>query len=204
MSIDRRKLLSSAVLGGAGVVGATAFGAVSAEAAFAAESDSDAALRALAGLPDPNFIEGVVSSINDTMVIVTPSAGGIDRFYVTHGTSVWKLRPATFDKIEVGDGLYARGLRMPDGALAADAVWVNIINIQAHVVSMSRNAINLEHQGDRIVAHVIPGTSAVSYNSTPAVSDMSRIRVGQHVQVLGAWRPGTNEVDIATVYAAAA
>jgi hypothetical protein len=203
MSIDRRQLLTSAVLGGAGVVGATAFGSVAPEAAFAAESDSDAALRAMAGLPDPNFIEGVVTSISGTRVFVTPSPGGLDRFYVTHGTSVWKLRPTSFDKIEVGDGLYARGLRMPDGALAADAVWVNIVNLQAHVVSMSRNTINLEHHGDRVAAHVIPGTSAVSYNSTPAVSDLSRLRVGQHVQVLGAWRPGTNEIDIATVYAAA-
>ncbi|MGH3656976.1 MAG: cell wall protein [Micromonosporaceae bacterium] len=202
MSFDRRKLLTSAVLGSAGVVGATAFGSVGAEAAFAAESPSDAALRKLAGLPDPNFIEGVVTSINDSKVIVAPSPGGVDRFYVTNGTSVWKLRPATFDKIEVGDGLYARGLRMPDGALAADAVWVNIVNIQAHVVSISRNTLNMEHHGDKIVGNVIPGTSAVSYNSTPAVSDMSMLKVGQHVQVLGAWRPGTNEIDVATVYAA--
>lgn len=62
----------------------------------------------------------------------------------------------------------------------------------------------MEHYGDRIIGHVIPGTSAVSYNSTPAVSDLSRLRVGQHIQVLGAWRPDTTEIDIATVYAAAA
>ncbi|MBM0224688.1 MULTISPECIES: hypothetical protein [Micromonospora] len=29
------------------------------------------------------------------------------------------------------------------------------------------------------------------------------LRVGRHVQVLGAWHPDTNEIDIATVYAAA-
>lgn len=203
MSIDRRRLLTSAVLGSAGVVGATAFGSVAPEAAFAARSESDEALIAAAGLPDPNFVEGRITSISGTQLIVAPSTGGMDRVYVTHGTSIWKLRPTAFDKIEVGDGMYARGLRMPDGALAADAVWVNIVNIQAHVVSMSRNVINLEHFGDRIVGHVVPGASAVSYNSTPAISDMSRLRVGQHVQVLGAWRPDTNEVDIATVYAAA-
>src|SRR5690606_14471384 len=106
--------------------------------------------------------------------------------------------------IQVGGGLYARGLRMPDGALAADAVWVNIVNITAHVTSMSRNTLHLEHHGDKIVGHVVPGTSGVSYNSTPATSDMSMLKVGQHVQVLGAWRPGTNEVDIATVYATTA
>ncbi|HEX6077108.1 MAG TPA: cell wall protein [Micromonosporaceae bacterium] len=201
MSIDRRRLLTTAVLGGAGIVGASGLGSLAPEAAFAAPSVSDDALKALAGLPDPNFVEGVVTEISGTQLIVGPSSGGTDRIYVTHGTSIWKLHPASFDKIEVGDGLYSRGLRMPDGALAADAVWVNIVNIQAHVVSLSRNAIQLEHSGDRIVGHVIPGTSAVSYNSTPAVSDMSMLQVGQHVQVLGAWRPGTNEIDIATVYA---
>ncbi|MDZ5443536.1 hypothetical protein U2F26_12425 [Micromonospora sp. 4G57] len=29
------------------------------------------------------------------------------------------------------------------------------------------------------------------------------LRVGRHVQVLGAWHPDTNEIDIATVYTAA-
>ncbi len=29
------------------------------------------------------------------------------------------------------------------------------------------------------------------------------LQVGRHAQVIGAWRPDTNEVDLATVYAAA-
>lgn len=201
MSIDRRRLLTSAVLGGAGIVGASGLGSLAPEAAFAAPSASDQALKSLAGLPDPNFVEGVVTGISETQLTVTPSTGGNDRIYVTHGTSIWKLHPATFDKIEIGDGLYSRGLRLPDGALAADAVWVNIVNLQGHVVSLSRNTIHMDHAGSPVVAHVIPGTSAVSYNSTPAVSDMSMLRVGQHIQVLGAWHPGTNEIDISTVYA---
>jgi hypothetical protein len=201
MSIDRRRLLSSAVLGGAGIVGATGLGALAPEAAFGAPSVSDDAAKALAGLPDPNFVEGVVTGISGTQLVVAPSSGGSDRIYVTHGTSIWKLHPAAFDKIETGDGLYARGLRMPDGGLAADAVWVNIVSIQGHVVSLSRNTIHMEHAGEPLVGHVVPGTSAVSYNSTPAVSDMSMLRVGQHIQVLGAWRPGTNEIDISMVYA---
>ncbi len=31
---------------------------------------------------------------------------------------------------------------------------------------------------------------------------MSLLKVGKHIKVVGAWRPGTNEVDLATVYAA--
>jgi hypothetical protein len=41
------------------------------------------------------------------------------------------------------------------------------------------------------------------YNNTPAVSDLSMIKVGAHVQIVGAWHPDTDEVDIATIYAAA-
>ncbi|GAB3957197.1 hypothetical protein GCM10027614_71970 [Micromonospora vulcania] len=63
--------------------------------------------------------------------------------------------------------------------------------------------LHLDHQGRRIVAHVVPDRSAAVYNGTPAVSDLSLLRVGRHVQVLGAWHPDTNEIDIATVYAAA-
>ena len=205
MSMDRRRLLTSAVLGTAGVVGATAFGSVAPEAAFAAPSQAEEELRALAGLPDPNFIDGVVTSIEGTQVLVRRSDdGATDRIYITHGTSVWKLHPTTADQIEVGDGLYSRGLRLPDGALAADAVWVNIVNVHAHVVSMSRNKLVMEHFGSKIIGHVVPGTTGVSYNNTPAVSDLSLLQVGQHVQVLGAWRPGSNEMDIATVWAAVA
>lgn len=201
MSVDRRQLLTSAVLGSAaGIVGATTLGSVAPEAAFAAPAESE---DDFAGRADPNFIDGVVTSISGSQLLVRRSEdGALDRIYVTNGTSVWKLHPTSFDKIEAEDGLYARGVRLPDGALAADAVWVNIVNLQVHIASMSRNALHLEHHGSRIVAHVVPGMSVVSYNSTPAVSDLSALRVGQHIQVLGAWRPGTNEIDISTVYAA--
>ena len=57
------------------------------------------------------------------MLLLTGSDKAIHRIYVTGATSVWKLRPATVDAAEVGDGLYARGVRMDDGTLAADACW---------------------------------------------------------------------------------
>ncbi len=92
---------------------------------------------------------------------------------------------------------------MPDGTLAADAIWLNIVNLQVHITSIGRSAMHLDHHGDRIVGHVVAGTTAAVYNSTPAVSDLSLLQVGKHAQIIGAWRPDTNEVDIATVYAAA-
>lgn len=200
--MDRRGLLSTAVFGSAGIVGATAFGSVAPEAAYADESVNLAVELDAAGLHDPNFVDGRVSAINGSQLLVEGyDVGVLERVYVAGGTSIWKLRPTAFDKIEVGDRLSARGVRMPDGALAADAVWMNIVNFTAHVASIGHNVINLDHHGSRIVGRVVPGTSVASYNNTPAVSDLSMIEVGQHVQVLGAQRPDSNEVEIATVYA---
>ncbi|MEV4198899.1 cell wall protein [Micromonospora globbae] len=195
-TLDRRRLLAIAALGG--VVGATALGSLAPEAAFAAE-----ATAVEPGMPDPNFAEGRISKISGNMLLVTGSDTVLHSIRITGGTSIWKLQPTTFDQVAVGDGLYARGVRLPDGTLAADAVWVNIVNLHAHIASVGRNVLHLDHKGQHIVGHVVPRLSAAVYNGTPAVSDLSLLRVGRHVQVLGAWHPDTNEIDIATVYAAA-
>ncbi|ADD40817.1 hypothetical protein [Stackebrandtia nassauensis] len=194
--MDRRKLLTGAVLGTA-IVGASALGGLAPEDAFAAET-----LKIEPGAPDPEFAEGLIKSINGNTFQATGSDTTLWRVRVTDSTSVWKLKPSRFEKIEVGDGMYARGVLMDDGTIAADSVWVNIVNIKAHVVSVKGRQLRLDHKGERIVAHMVDGTSAAVYNGRSAVSDLSGITVDSHVQVLGAWRPGTNEVDIATVYAA--
>jgi hypothetical protein len=164
---------------------------------------ADPKLDVEAGAPDPNFVEGRITGIAGGLLIVTGSDRTLNQIHLTKATSVWKLRPTTSDAAKVGDGLYARGVRMPDGTLAADAVWLNIVNLQVHITSIGRNVMHLDHHGDRIVGHVVTGTTAAVYNNTPAVSDLSLLEVGRHAQVIGAWRPDTNEVDVATVYAAA-
>ena len=196
--LGRRRFLSSAVLGTtATVVTATTIGSV------APEAYADPKLDVEAGAPDPNFVEGRITGIAGGLLMVTSSDRTLNQIHLTKATSVWKLRPTTTDAAHVGDGLYARGVRMPDGTLAADAVWLNIVNLQVHITSIGRNVLHLDHYGDRVVAHVVAGTTAAVYNNTPAVSDLSLLEVGKHAQVIGAWRPDTNEVDVATVYAAA-
>jgi hypothetical protein len=196
--LGRRRFLSGAVLGTtATVITATTIGSVAPEAV------ADPKLDVEAGAPDPNFVEGRITGIAGGLLMVTSSDRTINQIHLTKATSVWKLRPTASDAAQVGDGLYARGVRMPDGTLAADAVWLNIVNLQVHITSIGRNMMHMDHHGDRIVGHVVAGTTAAVYNNTPAVSDLSMLQVGKHAQVIGAWRPDTNEVDIATVYAAA-
>ncbi len=196
--MDRRKVLTSAVLGVAGLVGATALGSLAPEAAFGASVTPDV----LPGEVDPNFAEGRVTRIDGTLIVANGSDGRLHRIQVTTATSIWKLYPTTFDAVLPGDGLYARGLLMPDGSLAADSIWVNIVSVDAHVAMLQRDAVHLDHNGSRIVGHVVPGRSAAVYNGTPAISDMSMVQVGRHVHVIGAWHPDTNEIDIATLYPA--
>ena len=195
--VDRRRFLTRAALGTATVVGATALGSLAPEAAFGA-----AGPRVDPGAPDPNFVEGRITSIDGMLIRATGSDGTLHRVQATSGTSVWKLTPTTFDAAKPGDGFYARGVPMPDGSLAADALWINIVSLDAHVATMGPNTMYLDHHNSRVVAHVVPGTSAAVYNGTPAVADLSLIRVGSHVHMIGAWHPDTSEMDIATVYAA--
>lgn len=195
-TMNRRNLLATAVLGGAGVVGASALGGFAPEDAFAAET-----VKLVPGMRDPEFAEGLISSIDGDVISAKGSDGTLWRVRVTDATAIWKLTPTTFDAVAVGDGMYARGPQLDDGTLAADSVWANIVNIKAHLVSMRENRLELDHNGDRIVGHVVPGTTAAVYNGTPAVADVSMVRVDSHVQVLGAWIPGTNEVEVATIYA---
>ena len=198
-TMDRRALLTRAALGATGLVAASAMGSLAPEAAFAASP----AASPDAGAPDPNFAEGLITGRNQDLLQVQGSDGRLHKIQLTGVTSIWKLQPTTMDQAKIGDGLYARGVKMPNGVLAAESVWLNIVNLEVHITSIGKDVLHLDHSGERIVGHVVSGTTAAVYNGTPAVSDLGLLKVGQHAQVIGAWRPDTNEVDIATVFAAA-
>lgn len=195
---SRRDLLKSAVLGGgAGVVAATALGSLGPEAAFATTA---APQKVEPGAPDPDFAEGRIRSIKENTLLVLGSNLVFHTIRVVDGTSLWKLGPVAFDQAQPGDGLYARGVLMPDGILAAESVWLNIVNIKGHIKNITGQTIHLDHNGNEVLCHVVAGKSVAIHSESPPTADLSMLKVSQHVQILGAWRPDTNEVDIATVF----
>lgn len=192
-SLDRRRFLTTAALGGATIVGASMLGALDAEAAFAAPAPSlDPAVTGA-------FAEGRVTGRSGSLLQVAGSHGDQYRIRLTNATSVWKLRPTTAAAVRVGDGLYARGVTMPDGTIAADAVWVNIVNLACVIRGIARDRLHLSHANHALVGRVVPATTTASYAGGAPTSDLSRLRIGQWAQVLGAWRPDDDTVDLVRV-----
>ncbi|MCE3034874.1 cell wall protein [Streptomyces sp. CMSTAAHL-2] len=192
--IDRRSLLTSAALGGATIVGASALGGLDADAAFAAPMPSlDPAVSR------SSFIDGRVSRIKGSTLDVVESDGSHRLVQLTNATSVWKLETVTAEAIETGDGLYARGVEMPDGSVAADAVWVNIVNLYVTVRGIERSRLHLSHGRNALVGHIVAKRTTASFRGGALTSDLSQLKIGHHAQVLGAWRPADDSVDIARI-----
>src|SRR5262249_16384821 len=185
--MNRRRFLAATALGGAGVVSASGLAGMLSTAADAEAADID-----LAGLPDPNFLEGKVVSVAAASLVVTTPDLGRRRTLVTDGTQVWKVRDPTLESVRADDHLYARGLPLPDGSFAADNIWVNIVNLHAEVVGVDGGKLHFNHHGEAWTGHLQPDTVA-RYSMKAPSRDLSGVSAGKHVQVVGAWRPGTNE-----------
>jgi hypothetical protein len=193
--MDRRRFLAATALGGAGVVSAAGLAGV-----LSSATDVEAADIDLAGQQDPNFLEGKVVSVDAaSLVVLTPDLV-LRRTYVTNGTQVWKVRDTTLEAVQANDHLYARGLPLQDGSFAADSIWVNIVNLHAEVVGVDASTLRFTHHGEGWTGHLQPDTVA-RYSMRAPSRDLSGVAAGPHVQVVGAWRPGTNEIDVSTVFA---
>jgi hypothetical protein len=193
--IDRRQFLTAAALGGATIVGASALGGLDPASAFADPTPSlDPAIDTGA------FAEGRVTQIKGSTLEVAGSHGDQYLIQLTNATSIWKVHSTSADAIEVGDGLYARGVDMPDGTIAADAVWVNIVNLHCTVRGIGKDKVELEHGHSSVVGNLVPGTTTASYLGSAQTADLSGLKIGQAVQVLGAWRPADNSVDVVTMW----
>ena len=191
--LDRRQFLSRAALGGATVVSVGNLGPVLSSA------EADPGAQRLDG-DDPNYFEGLVHSIQDSALLVTSSIYLIRRVQVGSGTRIWKGGDATLADIRPGDYLYASGVPGQNADFLADGIWANIVNLHVAIESIAPGRLDFDHVGGPIVGHVSTDT-VVAYNGGPEIRDLSRLRPGLHVQVIGAWRPGTDEMDVTRIYA---
>lgn len=194
---SRRRFLAATVLGGAGVVSASALTGLVAKAATLDQTDEqdDVGINQ----PDPYFLEGLVVSVAESAIIVLTNDLVLRRVLAT-GTQVWKVRVTTLERVQVGDRLYARGVPMEDGSFAATNIWANIVNLVVRVAGTSESRLELEHRGKQWTGHLQPDT-IVRYSGRAPSRDFSRVRPGSHVQIVGAWRPNTNDIDVSTVFA---
>lgn len=193
--MERRQFLTTAALGGTTIVGASALGAVDAEAAFAEPTPSlDAAIS------KTSFAEGRITAIKGSLLEVAGSWGDHHRIQVTNGTSVWKKQHTTIDAARVGDGLYARGVEMPDGVIAADAIWINIVNLFCTISDVRKDRLRLQHGNHVLLGRIEPGTTVASKLGGTPGHDLSVLRVNRPAQVLGAWRPEDDSIDVVRVW----
>jgi hypothetical protein len=190
--LDRRQFLARTALGSAGVIAASGLGPLAAEAIGAMDDVGP-------GERDPYFAEGKILSIDGTTLVVSSPDLLLQRIQVTAGTTVWKLRETTLDDVKVDDRLYARGVPSEDGTFLAERIWVNIVNLHVALAGIASDRLLLDHPGGRLVGHVVPETVAV-YSLMAPTHDLSKLRVGMHAQVVGAWHPDTDEIDVATIY----
>jgi hypothetical protein len=193
--LDRRQFLARAALGSATAVSAASLGPL-APLAQAGDGTSPAPVNGL----DPNFFEGRIVSIDGATLVVTSDSYLIRRIQVANGTTIWKFRDTTFDQIAVDDRLYARGVIAENGDFVAQSIWVNIVNLHVEIASIRSGRLLFNHPSGQLVGHLKPETVA-AYNVGPETRDLSRLRPGLHVQVIAAWHPDTNEVDVARIYA---
>src|SRR5919202_6792199 len=193
--LDRRQFLKRAALGGATAVSAGSLGPL-APLAQAGDGTSVAPVNGL----DPNFFEGRIVSIDGSALVVTSDTYLIRRIQVVNGTTIWKFKDTTFDQIVVNDRLYARGVIAENGDFVAQSIWVNIVNLHVEIASIRSGRLLFNHPNGPLVGHLVPDTVA-AYNVGPDTRDLSRLRPGLHVQIVGAWHPDTNEIDVSTFYA---
>jgi len=190
--LDRRQFLTRAALGSATVVSVGGLGPTLARAdgeSEAARVDGD----------DPNFFEGLVASIRDSTLLVTSNTYLIRRVQVGSGTRVWKGGDATLADIRPGDYLYASGVPGQNADFFADGIWANIVNLDVQIANVAPGRLDFNHTGGPIVAHLTANT-VVAYNGAAETKDLSRLRPGLYAQVIGAWRPGTDEMDVTRIY----
>lgn len=193
-TINRRQLLKGAVLGSAGVLSAAAFGVL----AQPVNGPQDAFNTA--GERNPNFAMGLVHAIEGAAIASFNEESLIQRIELTSATRVWKGQDTTLAAVKPGDFFYARGEPIADGRFIVETIWVNIVNLHLEIVDVKSDRFVFSDPHGQIVGHVRPYTIVFYDPNTPVTRDLSGLQIGQHVQVIGCWRPGKDEFDVSKIF----
>lgn len=182
-AVSRRGFLQQALVAGAGTrLTAPLLGA----GAAAALRDSVSTPQPPAEL-DPNFIAGrVVERVADDEYLVEDPDKKIRPMRVSPPTRVWKRAYVNRYGVVEGDCLYARGQLQPDGVLAVDRLWVDIITFPATVMQATADVhVMSEWTGDEFKFPVAPFTEVEQAGGGYAKGDASTLQRDDGLQAVG-------------------
>lgn len=176
---NRRQFLGRALMAGAG--------AVVLMPAPAKASPRSSTASSATGV-DPNFVAGQVAQLDGDSVTVVQADGTVQPMLLTSSSQVWKQGEVGAQPLQVGDGLYARGIVNPAGALQVDNAWVGIANFSGTIVQPGSQQLVVSLDGGlgNQAAQVNPaGTMLEANGGTQVVDSLSALAGGDYVQVIG-------------------
>ncbi len=193
INMNRRQLLKTSVLGGAGTLSAAALG-------FAQPFQPTQGQGEPGGL-SPNFAHGLVQAVEKGIIIAVDEDRAPLRVAVNDGSRVWKGVDTTFDDVQPGDFFYVRGTRADDGTLVAETIWLNIVNLTIEIQNVSDDRMDFVDHNGTGVGRLMPYTVAV-HDLAPPSRDLSTLAVaGRYVQIVGTVQPDTGEIHISRIIA---
>jgi hypothetical protein len=196
--INRRQLLKGIVMGSTGALSVSTFASLG---LGQPASSQEAGGEGEAGGRNMNFAMGFVKGIDGATVVALNEGSIVQRIELTSATRVWKGQDTTLEEVKPGDFFYARGTPTADGGFIAETIWVNIVNLHLQIVDIQADRHVFTGPHGLMVGLPQPYTVAISlHGDEPASRNLSGLQIGQHVQVIGVWHPGTNEFDVSKIF----
>lgn len=137
--------------------------------------------------PLSDFLQGTITGVSgNTIRVLDDSRTPWQIMMSPLATELWRAGPTTLESLRVDDFLYARGVTIAPGQLAASNVWVNIVNFWGVVRAADNAGLRF---GDDSLPPVLfqKGTSLYLSGSSAPLSSTSLVGPGMGLQVLGMW-----------------
>jgi len=180
--VNRRDFLKGAVAG----AGSLALGVVIATRQHKVSSQ---ALQASSGT---EFVGGTVLEVGENTIVTGRSGGILDRILVSPATRIWKGEDTDIGHVAPGDFIYARAVRLPDAALAAVSMWVNIAQVFGKITTVGRGSFQVLSEtralGRPSIERIVLTNAKTLYLRSPGAARQGAfelVKQGLLVQALG-------------------